>query len=126
MLDVEFAIGHHLIIFALFGILAAELALIRANLTPERLILIAKIDIWYGTLAAAILIVGFSRAIFAAKGWAYYSPLSLLRSSRFPRPSSTSNGVALNVRRTLKMSDERECSCMPKSYCLLCFLYSPR
>jgi putative membrane protein len=28
---------------------------------------------WYGILAGAILAVGFSRAVFAAKGWAYYS-----------------------------------------------------
>jgi putative membrane protein len=28
---------------------------------------------WYGVLAALILIVGFSRAIFAAKGWDYYA-----------------------------------------------------
>jgi putative membrane protein len=28
---------------------------------------------WYGILAGAIVIVGFSRAVFAAKGWAYYS-----------------------------------------------------
>jgi putative membrane protein len=29
--------------------------------------------LWYGILAAAVIVVGFSRAIFAAKGWAYYS-----------------------------------------------------
>lgn len=34
---------------------------------------LARVDIWYGVLAAAIVVVGFSRAIFAAKGWAYYS-----------------------------------------------------
>jgi putative membrane protein len=31
------------------------------------------IDAWYGVLAALILIIGFSRAIFAAKGWEYYA-----------------------------------------------------
>jgi putative membrane protein len=31
------------------------------------------VDIWYGVLAGAIIVVGFSRAIFAAKGWAYDS-----------------------------------------------------
>ena len=34
---------------------------------------LVSIDLWYGILALLILIVGFSRAIFAAKGWAYYS-----------------------------------------------------
>jgi len=31
-----------------------------------------RLAAWYGVLAALILIVGFSRAIFTAKGWDYY------------------------------------------------------
>jgi putative membrane protein len=34
---------------------------------------VAAVDVWYGGLAGAILVVGFVRAVFAAKGWAYYS-----------------------------------------------------
>src|SRR5262249_1168000 len=34
---------------------------------------VARVDLWYGILAGAIVVVGFSRAVFAAKGWAYYS-----------------------------------------------------
>jgi putative membrane protein len=34
---------------------------------------IAAIDMWYGILAGVVLIIGFCRAIYAAKGWAYYS-----------------------------------------------------
>jgi putative membrane protein len=30
------------------------------------------VDLWYGILAGLIVIVGFSRAVFAAKGWTYY------------------------------------------------------
>jgi putative membrane protein len=73
VLDLGLAIGHHLIIFALFGILAAELVLVRRGLSLDVITRIARVDIWYGVLAAAIVIVGFCRAIFAAKGWAYYS-----------------------------------------------------
>jgi putative membrane protein len=73
VLDLQLAIGHHLIVFALFGILAAELVLVRRGMSFETLLSIARIDIWYGALAGAIVLVGFSRAIFAAKGWAYYS-----------------------------------------------------
>jgi putative membrane protein len=73
VLDLQLAIGHHLIVFALFGILAAELVLVRRGMSFEVLSRIARIDIWYGALAGAIVVVGFSRAIFAAKGWAYYS-----------------------------------------------------
>lgn len=72
MLDLWLAFGHHLIIFALFGVLVAELVMLGkvANLD---VVLLSRIDAWYGGLAGAIVIVGFSRAIFAAKGWAYYS-----------------------------------------------------
>jgi putative membrane protein len=34
---------------------------------------IARLDLIYGITAALIVIVGFSRAIYAAKGWGYYS-----------------------------------------------------
>jgi putative membrane protein len=33
---------------------------------------IGAVDLWYGVLAGLILVVGFSRAVFAAKGWFYY------------------------------------------------------
>ena len=72
-LDLILAILHHLSIFALFGVLVAELLLIRKDMGGGDIRRIAGIDIWYGLLAGVILVVGFSRAIFAAKGWAYYS-----------------------------------------------------
>jgi putative membrane protein len=73
MLDLWLAIGHHLIIFALFGVLAVELVLVRRGMSLDVVARVARVDAWYGVLAGAILVVGFSRAIFAAKGWAYYS-----------------------------------------------------
>jgi putative membrane protein len=72
MFDLSLAISHHLLIFALFGILAAELVLVRSNLDRAAVSRVGTIDLWYGVVAGAILIVGFTRAIFAAKGWAYY------------------------------------------------------
>jgi putative membrane protein len=72
MLDLALAISHHLLIFALFGILAAELVLVRSNLDKASIASVGSIDLWYGVVAGAIVIVGFTRAIFAAKGWAYY------------------------------------------------------
>ncbi len=72
MLDLGLAIGHHLIIFALFGVLAMELILVRYGMTIDGVKRLTRIDSWYGVLAGAILVVGFSRAIFAAKGWGYY------------------------------------------------------
>lgn len=73
MTDYAFAIAHHLLVFALAGIIAFEIAAIRPNLTAPDLLRIARVDLWYGIIAGAIVIVGFSRAIFAAKGWDYYS-----------------------------------------------------
>ena len=40
---------------------------------PAAVARVARIDAWYGVLAGLIVIVGFSRAIFVAKGWDYYS-----------------------------------------------------
>ena len=72
MFDLSLAIGHHLLIFALFGVLVAELILVRPPLDTTTIARTARIDIWYGIIAGLIVIVGFTRAIFAAKGWAYY------------------------------------------------------
>jgi len=71
--DLTLAIAHHLLIFALAAILAFEIGAIRMEMDGGDVARLARVDIWYGILAAAILAVGFSRAIFAAKGWAYYS-----------------------------------------------------
>jgi putative membrane protein len=71
-LDLILAIFHHILVFALFGILFAEFFVVRAGIGREAIVRIARIDLFYGLLAGLIIIVGFSRAIFAAKGWAYY------------------------------------------------------
>ena len=72
-LDFALAITHHLIVFALFGILAAELVSVRRGMSVDSVARVAAIDLGYGALAGAILVVGFTRAALAAKGWAYYS-----------------------------------------------------
>ena len=73
MLDLALAIGHHLLIFAVFGIICMEFWAVRPGLSAATISRIGAIDTGYGLLAAAVLIVGFARAIFAAKGWSYYS-----------------------------------------------------
>jgi putative membrane protein len=62
------AIAHHLLIFLLAGVLAFEIGVIRSSMKREGILRIASVDNWYGILAQAILTVGFSRAIYAAKG----------------------------------------------------------
>jgi putative membrane protein len=73
MLDLVLAIIHHLLIFGIFGILFAEFLALRPGLSAATAARLAAIDLWYGIFAGAVVIIGFSRAIFAAKGWAYYS-----------------------------------------------------
>ena len=72
MLDLVLAIAHHVLIFGIFGILFAEFVIVRPGMQIAAL-RAASMDAWYGTFAGAVLVIGFYRAVFAAKGWAYYS-----------------------------------------------------
>jgi len=78
--DLHLAMAHHLLFLLLAGVLAFEIGVVRSKMDREDILRVARVDIWYGVLpfdsvvlAGAIILVGFSRAIFAAKGWAYYS-----------------------------------------------------
>ena len=72
-LDLVLAIAHHLLVFALFGVVCAELIAVRPGMTAVDVKRVAGLDIWYGVLAGGVVAVGICRALFAAKGWAYYS-----------------------------------------------------
>jgi putative membrane protein len=71
-LDLTLAILHHFCVFALFGVLFAEFVLVRRGIDAAGAARVVSIDAWAGILAVLIIVVGFSRAIFAAKGWDYY------------------------------------------------------
>jgi putative membrane protein len=71
--DLALAIAHHLLIFALAAVLAFEIGVVRAGMTAIDIRRVGRVDLWYGILAALIIAVGFYRAIYAAKGWDYYS-----------------------------------------------------
>jgi putative membrane protein len=70
--DLVLAIVHHLLVFTLVGILAFEIGTVSLTMTREEILRVGHIDNWYGILAGVIIVVGFIRAIYAAKGWAYY------------------------------------------------------
>ena len=74
MTDLILAIAHHLLVFSLVGILAAELAMVRTGLTGPSLKRLGLIDLSYGAIAGAIVAVGFARVFFGAKGPAAYLP----------------------------------------------------
>jgi putative membrane protein len=73
MLDLVLAIVHHILIFSIFGVLFAELVLVRKGIDLPTVTRVGRLDLMYGATAGLIIVVGFARAIFAAKGWAYYS-----------------------------------------------------
>jgi len=73
MRDLLWAVPHHLLAFAIFGLLFAEFVVLQGTLSQAAIRRVAALDISYGLLALLIVIIGFGRANFAAKGWAYYS-----------------------------------------------------
>ena len=73
MTDLVLAIVHHLIVFGIASALAAELALMRpAAMSPQTVRLLGRFDAAYGVLALAILVVGFLRVKYGAKGAEFY------------------------------------------------------
>src|ERR1700743_3003183 len=72
MLDLVLAIVHHILVFSLFGVLFGEIVLVRKGVDMATLTRVGRIDLMYGAVAGLIVVVGFARGIFAAKGWPYY------------------------------------------------------
>jgi putative membrane protein len=73
MQDLVLAIAHHVLVFALFGVIFGEMVALSGVMNSTTVARLARLDLWYGILAGVIVAVGLLRAIFAAKGWAYYS-----------------------------------------------------
>ncbi|MBV8106218.1 MAG: DUF2214 family protein [Hyphomicrobiales bacterium] len=72
-LDWLLASFHHLAVFSLAGILAAELVLTASVLDNRIVLRLARIDAWFGIVAAIALGAGLARVFFAAKGADYYA-----------------------------------------------------
>lgn len=72
-LDLLLAIAHHLAVFTLVGLFAAEFALLRPGLSGARITQLARIDAAYGAVAGIVVVVGIVRVIFGASGWQYYT-----------------------------------------------------
>jgi putative membrane protein len=73
MSDFLLAAIHHLIVFGIASVLAAEIALMRpAAMSPHTVRLLGRFDAVYGGLAMAILVAGFARVWFGAKGPDFY------------------------------------------------------
>ena len=67
-----FAFLHHLAAFALVAALAAELVLLRGELTVLRARQLLQADLALGVSATALLVIGLLRVWFYEKGAGYY------------------------------------------------------
>ena len=72
VLDATLAYFHFAAIFALFGCMVAETALLRGTLTPETIRNLGRIDLVYFGAAILVLVTGFLRLMFGAKGADFY------------------------------------------------------
>jgi putative membrane protein len=72
MIDLVLAIAHHLAVFTLVGLLAAEIAMLRPGIAAPRLGQLGMVDGAYGVTAGIVIAVGFSRVFFGASGADFY------------------------------------------------------
>jgi putative membrane protein len=72
MLDLILAIAHHLAVFTLVSVVAAELVLLRPGVSGASLQRLGKIDGAYGGVAMLVLAAGTLRVFFGASGADYY------------------------------------------------------
>jgi len=72
MLDLILAIAHHLAVFTLVALFAAEFALLRPGIEGKRLAQLGRIDGAYGAMAGLVILIGITRVIFGSAGWEYY------------------------------------------------------
>jgi putative membrane protein len=72
-LDAVLAYLHFTAVFVLFAFLTVEVMLARATLDAAAVRLLARVDLWYLGAAIVTLATGLARAIWGAKGWAFYA-----------------------------------------------------
>jgi putative membrane protein len=63
---------HHLAVFSLIAVVAAEIVLLRPGLDAAAITRIARIDLAFGIIAAVVVIAGVLRVFFGIKGADYY------------------------------------------------------
>ena len=63
---------HHLAVFSLAAILSAEIFLTAGPIDDRVVLRVARVDAWFGILAALVVAAGVSRVFFGAKGYEYY------------------------------------------------------
>jgi putative membrane protein len=71
-LDAILAYLHFTAIFLLFSFLVVETMMMRGTLDAARVRVLGRVDIWYFGAAVAVLVTGFSRLVWGAKGAEFY------------------------------------------------------
>lgn len=70
--DAGLAWLHFVFAFILAGALAAEAFILRLPVDGRVARLLLRVDLFYGVSAVLLIIIGVSRVIWGAKGWAHY------------------------------------------------------
>lgn len=70
--DLFLAAAHHLAVFALVAVFAAEFTLVRPGLAGPRLAQLARLDAAYGAMAGLVVAAGLGRIFFGAVDAGYY------------------------------------------------------
>ncbi|WEX74112.1 DUF2214 family protein [Sinorhizobium numidicum] len=70
--DLVLASAHHVLVFMLAAIIAAEALIVWSELSEAAVRLLSRIDAYYGATAALVLLVGSGRILFGLKGWEAY------------------------------------------------------
>src|SRR5687768_1422271 len=83
--DVWLAIAHHVPVFMLLGVLAAEWALVHPGMQRPDLERLSRVDALYGLAAVAVIIAGVSRLIWGANDADFYTenPVFWLKMASF-------------------------------------------
>jgi putative membrane protein len=63
---------HFVLAFILVGSIMAEAFILRLAVDGRVARLLLRVDLFYGASAVLLILVGVSRVIWGAKGWAYY------------------------------------------------------
>src|SRR5271157_2561502 len=63
---------HHLAVFSFAGMLSAEIFLTAGTIDDRLALRLARVDAWFGIMAAIALGAGLLRVFFGAKGAEYY------------------------------------------------------
>ncbi len=70
--DFLLASAHHLAVFTLVALFAAEFALVRPGLSGPRISQLARLDAFYGGVAGLVIVVGVLRIFFGSVDASYY------------------------------------------------------